>query len=104
MKKTYYYKRTIKRISKLVWEFIRQHGDNLPLDCIWANPVSGDVILEGGEIEEPCLARPAMFFTKADDNFHRVIDEKSIRHWVMVDLRRLFVAVTTPVHLPLRSL
>lgn len=103
-KKTYYYKRTIKRITRLVDAFIREHGNHLPLDWIWANPVTGDVILDGGDIEEPCLGHPVMFFTKDDDNFHKVIDEKSIRHWVMVDLRRMFVSVTTPVQLPMRSL
>ena len=103
-KRPYYYKRTIKRITKLVGEFIKEHGEHLPLDWILANPVTGDVVMEGGDIEEPCLGHPAMFFTKDDENFHPVVDEKSIRHWVMVDLRRMFVSVTTPVRVLQRSL
>ena len=74
-KRTFYYKRTIKRITRLVGDFIKEHGDHLPLDWIWANPVTGDVILEGGDIEEPCLGHPALFFTKDDDNFLWIVDK-----------------------------
>lgn len=102
--KTFYYKRTIKRITKLVGEFIKQHGEHLPMDWLWANPLTGDVVMDGGDIDDPCIGHPAMFFTRLDDDFHHVVDERSIRRWVMVDLRRMFVAVTTPVHVPLRSL
>lgn len=103
-RRTFYYKRTIKRVTKLVSEFIKQHGEHLPLDHIYANPVTGDVNMEGGSFDEPYVSYPVLFFTRLDDNLKHVVDERSIRRWVMVDVRRMFVAVTTPVHLPLRSL
>ena len=103
-KRTFYYKRTIKRITKLVSDFIKENSDYLPLDWIWANPLTGAVAFDNSDMGDHVIGHPAMFFTMYDDSFRRVVDEKSIRHWVMVDLRRVFVSATTPVCIPSRSL
>ena len=91
-KKKYYYKRTVKRITKMVQYYI-DNLDTLPfLSTICVNPHTSDVRLNDEPADEPYFIHAAVFFTDRIDKDHRVPDLRSIEHWVLVDLKRFAAA------------
>lgn len=91
--KKYYYKRTMKRIIKMVQYYI-DNLDSVPfLSYIAVNPHTGDVLFNDDDWDKPFLTHPALFFTDRIDKNHRIPDIPRIEHWVLVDLRR-FAAAT----------
>lgn len=92
--KKYTYKRTMKRIIKMVQYYI-DNLDSVPfLSYIAVNPHTGDVLFNDDRSDQPYYSRGALFFTESADDNRRVPDLRSIEHWVKVDLRRFATATS----------
>ena len=103
-KRTYYYKRTLKRIIKLVKQYIDHYDGPKCRPHIWVNIRSWEVMMDEWGQDEDWFGYPAIFFVKFDKSYNDVPDERKIEHWVLTDLKRYFFAHVTPVQVPLSSL
>ena len=93
--KPYYYKRTVKRITKMVQYYI-DHLDTVRfLAFIAVNPITGQVTFDDYSADDTVLTHSALFFTARDEQWNRVPDVRSIEHWVLVDLKRYARAVAS---------
>ena len=103
-KRTYYYKRTLKRIIKLVKQYIDHYDGPKCRPHIWVNIRSWEVMMDEWGQDEDWFGYPAMFFVKCDKSYNDVPDERKIEDWVLTDLKRYFFAHIPPAQVPLSSL
>ena len=88
MTKKYCYKRTMKRIIKVVQYYIDNPDTVSFVSFVGVNPITGEVRLNDFESDGSFLTYNLMFFTKTDGKSQKCPDLRHIEHWVLTDLRR----------------
>ena len=82
------YKRLVKGVTREVRKYIRTVDQVGFSAFIYADPFTGDVRLDDCPESGHYHGKVAMFLTAGLPNEKKTPDERSIEHWVRVDLRK----------------